>query len=60
MMEHVDAVAQIDSILALPGLDGVMIGPGDLSGSLGTLLDMSNPRFRPHRGNDHLEDTGQR
>ncbi len=47
MMEHVDAVSQIDSILALPGLDGVMIGPGDLSGSLGTLLDMSNPRFRP-------------
>ncbi len=47
MMEHIDAVNRIDSILALPGLDGVMIGPGDLSGSLGTLLDMDNPRFRP-------------
>lgn len=47
MMEHIDAVNQIDSILGLPGLDGVMIGPGDLSGSLGTLLDMDNPRFRP-------------
>ena len=47
MMEDVGAVAQIDSILALPGLDGVMIGPGDLSGSVGTLLDMDNPRFRP-------------
>ncbi len=43
MMEHVNAVKELDEILAIPGLDGVVIGPADLSGSLGRLLDISHP-----------------
>lgn len=33
--EHIDAVRAIDSILEVPGLDAVFIGPLDLSASLG-------------------------
>ncbi len=35
MIEHVDAVNQIDSIAAVPGLSGCFIGPSDLASSLG-------------------------
>jgi len=34
-IEHVDAINNIDEIISTPGLDGVIIGPYDLSGSLG-------------------------
>lgn len=40
-IEHVDAVNNLDEILAVPGLTSVVIGPNDLSGSLG---QMGNPR----------------
>jgi 2-keto-3-deoxy-L-rhamnonate aldolase RhmA len=33
--EHIDAARNIDSILAVPGIDAVFIGPNDLSASLG-------------------------
>ena len=35
MCESVDAVKNIDSILAVDGVDGIVIGPYDLSGSMG-------------------------
>ena len=35
MIEHVDAVEQIDEIARVPGIDGFFIGPGDLAISLG-------------------------
>lgn len=35
MIEHVDAVREIDSILEVPGIDAYIIGPYDLSGSMG-------------------------
>lgn len=35
MVESVDAVNNIDEILSVDGLDGVLIGPYDLSGSFG-------------------------
>lgn len=35
MIEHIDAVRNIDEILAVPGLDCIFVGPGDLSSSLG-------------------------
>ncbi len=35
MIESVDAVNNIDEILSVDGLDGVLIGPYDLSGSFG-------------------------
>lgn len=34
-IEHIDAVNNIEEIISTPGIDGVIIGPYDLSGSLG-------------------------
>ncbi len=34
-IEHIDAVGNIDDILAVEGIDGTIIGPYDLSGSMG-------------------------
>jgi len=44
-IEHVDAVAALDGILAVPGIDHVCIGPVDLSGSLGILNELDDPRL---------------
>lgn len=37
MIEHVDAVKNLDEILKVPGVDSLVIGPCDLSGSVGLL-----------------------
>ena len=42
-IEHKDAVENLDAILATPGLDGICIGPMDLSASLGCLGQMDHP-----------------
>lgn len=34
-IEHIDAVNNIEEIISTPGIDGIIIGPYDLSGSLG-------------------------
>ena len=34
-IEHIDAVRNIDEILSVPGIDAFIIGPYDLSGSMG-------------------------
>ena len=34
-VEHVDAVENIEAIVSVPGIDGVLIGPYDLSASMG-------------------------
>ena len=34
-VEHIEGIENLDSIITTPGVDGVMIGPYDLSGSLG-------------------------
>ena len=34
-IEHIDAVNNIDEIISTEGLDGFIVGPYDLSGSLG-------------------------
>ena len=34
-VEHIDAVANIEKILAVPGIDGLFVGPYDLSASMG-------------------------
>jgi 2-keto-3-deoxy-L-rhamnonate aldolase RhmA len=44
-IESVPAVEKLDLILAEPGLDGVIIGPHDLSISLGLPEQYHNPRF---------------
>ena len=43
-IEHIQAVENLDAILATPGIDTVMIGPNDLSGSMGLLGQISHPQ----------------
>lgn len=42
-IEHIDAVNNIDSILAVPGLTSVLIGSNDLSGSMGYMGQPRHP-----------------
>ncbi len=43
MMEHYKAVENADSILSVPGIDAVFIGPYDLSASLGRAGELTHP-----------------
>jgi len=47
MAEHVDAVANIESILSVPGIDAVFVGPNDLHASMGLApaFDSDHPQF---------------
>jgi 2-keto-3-deoxy-L-rhamnonate aldolase RhmA len=42
-VEHIDAVNNLESILSVEGIDGCIIGPYDLSGSLGVPGDFDHP-----------------
>ena len=44
-VEHIDAVRNLDDILATPGLDGIVLGRNDLSGSMGKLGQHSDPEL---------------
>ena len=44
-IEHIDAIKNIDSILKVEGVDGVIIGPYDLSGSMGIPGEFENMDF---------------
>ncbi len=46
IIEDVRAVTHIEEILALPGVDSFIIGPADLSISLGAPMQFDHPRFR--------------
>lgn len=43
MLEHINAVKQADVILATPGLDAALIGPYDLSASMGLAGQLGHP-----------------
>ena len=43
-IEHVDAVANVENIAAVPGLDALFVGPYDLSSSLGIPGEVSSPK----------------
>jgi len=45
-IEHAAGVANADAILAVPGIDAVLIGPYDLSGSLGKLGAVDDPEVQ--------------
>ena len=45
-IEHIDAVRDLDAILATPGLDGIVLGRNDLSGSMGKLGQHDDPEVR--------------
>jgi 2-keto-3-deoxy-L-rhamnonate aldolase RhmA len=42
-IEHVDAVRELEAILAVDGVDGFIVGPYDLAGSLGRPGDFAHP-----------------
>ena len=42
-LEHIDAIDDLDSILQVPGIDGMIVGPCDLSGSIGHLNELFHP-----------------
>lgn len=42
-VEHIDAVNNLESILSVEGIDGCIIGPYDLSGSLGVPGNFEHP-----------------
>src|SRR5262245_666797 len=42
-IEHIDAVNNIESILAVPGLTSILIGSNDLSGSMGHMGEPRHP-----------------
>jgi 4-hydroxy-2-oxoheptanedioate aldolase len=47
MVESRAAMAELPATLALPGVDGIYVGPRDLSYSLGCALDPDDPVLRP-------------
>lgn len=44
-IEHIRGVENLEEILSVPGVDGFIIGPYDLSASLGAPGDFADPRF---------------
>jgi len=46
MIEQVEAVDELDAILAVDGLDAIMIGPYDLSASMGMTAQFDHPDFQ--------------
>ncbi len=45
-IEHIRAVENIEAILATKRLDAIMVGPYDLSGSMGLTGEFDNPEFQ--------------
>ena len=45
-IEHIDAVKNIDEILHVQGIDAILIGPYDLSGSMGKIGQVNDPEVQ--------------
>jgi len=45
MIEHIDAIGELDDILKVDGLDAVLIGPYDLSASMSLTAQFDHPEF---------------
>ena len=43
-LEHVDAINDLDNMLKVEGCDGFIVGPCDLSGSIGVLNQIKHPK----------------
>lgn len=43
-IETADAVRNLDAILAVPGIDSIVLGPNDLSGALGLMGQTNHPK----------------
>ena len=46
MIEHIDAVADLDEIFSYKEIDAVLVGPYDLSGSMGIPGQFDDPDFK--------------
>ncbi len=57
-IEHKDAVDKLEAILAVPGVDGFIIGPYDLSCSMGIPGQFENSSFVDTMA--HIRETGKR
>jgi 2-dehydro-3-deoxyglucarate aldolase len=57
-IEHKDAVDRLEEILAVPGVDGFIIGPYDLSCSMGIPGQFEQPEFISAM--THIRETGKR
>jgi 2-keto-3-deoxy-L-rhamnonate aldolase RhmA len=42
-VEHIDAVGQIEALVGVAGIDAVLVGPYDLSASLGRMGEVTHP-----------------
>ncbi len=56
-IEHIQAVEHADGILSLPGVDGYIIGPYDLSASMGLAGELQHPDVL--RAIAHVKSVGQ-
>ena len=45
-LEHIDAARRIDEILAVPGIDSILMGPYDFSASMGKPGEFDDPEVR--------------
>jgi len=45
MIEHIDAIKNLEGILQVEGLDAILIGPYDLSASMGLTAKFDHPEF---------------
>lgn len=45
-IEHIDAVNDLEAILKVPGLDGIVVGPFDLSNSMGHIANPLHPEVQ--------------
>jgi 2-dehydro-3-deoxyglucarate aldolase/4-hydroxy-2-oxoheptanedioate aldolase len=45
-IEHIDTVRNLDEIVKVPGIDAFVVGPCDLSGSLGLLGEINRPEVK--------------
>ena len=45
-LEHIDAARRIDEILAVPGIDSILVGPYDFSASMGKPGEFNDPEVR--------------
>ena len=57
-IEHIDAVHNLEAILAIEGVDGFIVGPYDLSASLGVPGELSHPAVV--RAMERIEEVARR
>jgi 2-dehydro-3-deoxyglucarate aldolase len=55
MIEHIDAIKDIDQIFSQKGIDAVLVGPYDLSGSMGIPGQFDHPEFKKILKQIHLK-----